>query len=89
MLEGSLPNRLVENRLSPSIACCVDCETIRISNLGRNQSPAHLDKNALAGLSVSPNNGLIGTWSYVVVGRELEAWRKLADFESLGDALLI
>jgi hypothetical protein len=89
MLEGSLPNRLVEDRLGPSIAGCINFETVRVGNLGRNQSPAHLDKSALAGLSVSPNNGLIGTWSYVVVGRELEAWRKLADFESLGDALLV
>ena len=38
---------------------------------------------------VRSNDGLIGTWSYVVVGREFEAWRKLADFESLGDALLV
>jgi hypothetical protein len=89
MLEGSLPNRLVENRLSSSIACCVDFETIRVSNFGRNQAPAHLDKSTLASLSVSPNDGLIGTGSYVVVGRELEAWRKLADFECLFDALLV
>jgi hypothetical protein len=89
MLEGSLPDRLVENRLSPSIAGCVDFETIRVSNLGRNQPPAHLDKSTLSGLGISPNDGLIGTGSYVAVGRELEAWRKFADFESHGDTLLV
>jgi hypothetical protein len=67
MLEGSLPNRLIENRLSPSVAGCVDFETIRLSNLGRNQ-PQRIWTRTRSGVGISPDNRLIGTWRSVVVG---------------------
>jgi hypothetical protein len=89
MLERASPDRFLQDALGAGVCSGEDLETIGIRHLGWHESPTHHHHLPFTCFGVRSNDGLESAGCDVVVGRQLEVGRKLADFEGLGNALFV